>query len=128
MKLNTDRLLSKPNMIFVALAIFSVMVGLSCVSATSDVSNVSEHVLDHSDFTMSVPYTAGTGYHWEISDESYGVDVDDINYVQDHPNTCGSSGTAYFNFHVNSDDYYVKLVLVSPAGDIVDEIDSNMLN
>lgn len=124
MKLNSDRLLSKTNLIFAALAIFSIVVGLSCVSATSDVSGP---ILDNGDFTMSVPYNAGTGYHWEIS-ESTGVDFVDVNYVEDNPGLCGSSGTAYFSFHANSDDYYVKLVLISPAGDIVDEVDSDMLN
>ena len=120
--------LNRTNLIFSALAIFAVVVGLGCVAAADDISSVAAPILDNGDFSMSVPYNAGTGYHWEVSDETYGVDLIDVNYVQDHPNTCGSSGTAYFNFHVNSDSYYVKLVLISPAGDIVDEIDSDMIN
>ena len=35
--------------------------------------------LDSGDFGMSVRFNAGTGYHWEISSESYGVDLIYIN-------------------------------------------------
>lgn len=83
---------------------------------------------DDNDFTMSARYNAGTGYHWEVSPETHGVDLISTNHVQDRPGVCGGSGTVYFSFHVNSDDYYVKLVLISPTGDIVDELDSGMLN
>lgn len=137
--------------LFALLVVFSVFIGISCIAASDvdhnstidDGSNVvvandtlapkdssdSGIILDgNNDFTMSVRYNAGTGYHWEVSPESYGVVVSEPNYVQDHPGLCGSSGTAYFNVHVNSDSYYVKLVLVSPAGDIVDEVDSDMIN
>lgn len=85
-------------------------------------------ILKDNDFTMTVRYNSGTGYCWKVSDETYGVEVNSIDNVLDHPGACGSSGTQYFNFHVTGQDYYVKLVLVSPSGKIVDEVDSNMLN
>lgn len=142
---------NKSHLIFALVAVFSIFVGISCIAAC-DVNNnatiddgsnvvVADNVLEpkdsshsglildgNNDFTMSVRYNSGTGYHWEVSPESYGVDVSEPNYVQDHPGLCGTSGTAYFNVHVNSDNYYVKLVLVSPSGKIVDEVDSDMIN
>lgn len=86
-------------------------------------------VLDgDNNFVMSGRYNGGTGYHWEISPETHGVDLVSQDNVEDHPGACGSSATSYFTFHVNSDDYYVKLILVTPTGDIAGEIDSDMLN
>ena len=151
MKLNFDKIGNKSRIIFAALVIFAMVVGVSCISATDSnqsigiddsniddgavVDEISQETSDsgaivdgNNDFTMTVRYNAGTGYHWEISPETYGVDVNSIDYKVDNPHVVGSSGTAYFNFHVNSDDYYVKLVLISPSGDIVDEVDSNMIN
>lgn len=142
---------NKNHLIFALVAVFTIFVGISCIAAgdvnhnaaVDDGSNaaVASNVLepkdssssgivldDNNDFTMSVRYNAGTGYHWEVSPESYGVVVSEPNYVQDHPDRVGSSGTAYFNVHVTGDSYYVKLVLISPSGKIVDEVDSGMIN
>ena len=83
---------------------------------------------DNGDFSMSARYNTGTGYYWVVSSDSYGVDLISTNNVIDHPDACGSSATSYFKFHVTSDDYYVKLTLLSPTGEIVKEIDSNMIN
>lgn len=83
---------------------------------------------DNNDFTMSARYNAGTGYCWVVSPDSYGVELLSTENVVDHPCCAGSSATAYFNFHVTGEDYYVKLILISPSGDIVREIDSNMIN
>lgn len=121
MKLKLDK-----NIIFVSLLVLALFVGVSSISAADNADN--GPILDDGNFVMTVPYNAGTGYHWEISPETHGVEVNAIKYVEDNPGTCGSSGTGYFNFHVVDNDYYVKLVLISPAGDIVDEIDSGMLN
>ena len=139
------------NKIFILLAVFTLFVGISCISATdidvnsthiddaihsgtenvkiNDTQNDFNAILDdNGNFVMTVPLTAGTGYHWEISSESYGVDLISSEFVEDHPGCCGSSGTDYFNFHANSGDYYVKLVLISPTGEIVKTVDSDMLN
>ena len=113
------------NLVFVSLLVLAVFVGISSISAANADTCP---ILDDGNFVMTVPYNAGTGYHWEISPETHGVEVNSVNFIEDHPGTCGSSGTGYFNFHVVDSDYYVKLVLISPAGDIVNEIDSNMLN
>lgn len=124
----------KSNKIFALLAIFVLFAGISTIAAadnitdTNNVTNTGAVIGDDGNFVMSVPTTAGTGYHWEVSPQSYGVNLNSANFVADHPGTCGSSGTTYFNFHANSGDYYVKLVLISPTGDIVKEIDSDMLN
>ena len=83
---------------------------------------------DSGDFGMSVRFNAGTGYHWEISSESYGVDLLYVSTYFDHPDCVGSSATSYYCFHKNSEDYYVKLILIDPRGNIVDEVDSNMIN
>ena len=153
-----SKLRNRSQFIFVLLVIFSIFVGLSCISATdvdksissvgdvnnlnlekspidSAIDNISEDSSDsgiivdeNNDFTMSVRYTAGTGYHWEVSPESYGVDINSIDYKVDNPKAFGSPGTTFFNFHVNGESYYVKLVLISPSGEIVDEVDSNMVN
>ena len=129
--INLKRLEKMKLNIYTVLVIFVVFASLSCIAA-ADVNANSEGpaiVLDESNnFVMSVPYNAGTGYHWEVSPETHGVSFESVNYEVDHPGLCGSSGTAYFNFHVEDSDYYVKLVLISPAGDIVDEVDSNMIN
>lgn len=113
------------SLILTALVIFSVFVALSGVSA-ADADNVAP--TDNGNFVMTVPYNAGTGYHWEVACETYGVEVNSIDFVEDHPGTLGSSGTGYFSFHIIDDDYYVKLVLISPSGEIVNEVDSNMVN
>lgn len=116
-------------MTLISLVALSLFVGVGCISAADNSVSDLNAVPDlNNDFTMTVPYTAGTGYHWEVSPETHGVDIGKINFVEDHPGCLGSSGTVYFNFHVNSDDYYVKLVLISPTGEIVNEVDSNMLN
>ena len=66
---------------------------------------------------------------WKVSPETHGVEVSKPYYVIDHPSLMGSSDTVYFDIHVISDDYYVKLVLVSIITcQIVNEIDSNMIN
>ena len=111
MKLNLNK-----NIVFAALAVFSVFVALSCVAAA-------DNGADDGSFVMSVPYNAGTGYHWEVSPDSYGVELVSNEYVQDHPGLCGSSGTAYFTFDItDANSHFAKLVLISPAGNIVDEV------
>ncbi len=110
--------------IFSLLAVFAILVSVSCISA----ADATENSADTGVFEMTVPYNAGTGYHWEISSETHGVNVLSVNHVEDNPGTCGSSGTAYFKFQPTSDQYYVKLVLLSPTGEIVKEVDSDMLN
>lgn len=122
------------NLIFISLAIFSVFIALSSISAadldmndTVAVDSIPEHI-EPSDFTMSARYNEGTGYHWEVSPETHGATFESVDSVTDHPGTCGSSATDYFHFKITSDDYYIKLVLISPTGDIVKELDSDMVN
>ena len=79
-------------------------------------------IRDDSDFTMTARYNGGTAYYWEVSPDSYGVELVSQNNVLDHPNACGSSGTQYFNFKIINEDYFVKLIKVGPNGNIVDEI------
>jgi hypothetical protein len=122
MNLNLE---NKSLLIFSLLVVFAVLVSVSCISA-ADADNTC--IEKGCAFTMSAPYNAGTGYHWEISPETYGVHALPVKTVEDHPGTCGSSATAYFKFIPTSSDYYVKLVLISPTGDIVKELDSDMLN
>ncbi len=83
---------------------------------------------DNGDFIMSARYNTGTGYYWVVSSDSYGVDLSSIDNVVDYPDYSGSSATSYYKFHVTGDDYYVKLILLSPTGEVVKEIDSNMIN
>ena len=128
MKLKFEK---KIHIALISLVIFSLLVGISAISAAdTDANNATNTgvILNNGTFDMSVPCTAGTGYHWEVSPETYGADVSSGEFVADYPGYAGSSGTVYFNVHVNSDDYYVKLILISPTGDIVDEVESNMLN
>ncbi len=74
--------------------------------------------------------SGSTGYHWVISPETYGVDLISRNNYLDNPDPrlAGSASTTVFDFHITSDDYYVKLILVTPSGQIAEEIDSNMIN
>ena len=127
MKTNFDR---KIQVALISLVALSLFVGISCISAADIDANGNLNVIPdcNNDFTMTVPLTAGTGYHWEVSPETYGVDIGGHKFVEDNPGCLGSSGTEYFNFHINSDDFYVKLVLINPTGEIVKEVDSNMIN
>ena len=122
---------NKNHLILAFVVVFSICMGMSCIAAselnqkTLDTQKDSGPILDdNNDFTMSAKYNAGTGYMWKVSPETHGVNVAEPRYVVDHPNTFGSSGTVY----LISDDYYVKLILVSPSGKVVDEIDSDMVN
>jgi len=120
------KFLNNKSLIMAALVVFVALVGFSAISAANIDSGV---VLDeNNNFVMNVPYNSGTGYHWEVSSDSYGVELVNESYVVDHPDAAGSSGTAYFTFHVNDDEYCAKLILISPSGDVVDEVDSDMLN
>ena len=106
------------NKVFTALVILTLFVGLSCASAAVADTNASIH----NDFTMAAKYNAGTGYHWEVSPDSYGVKLIGQKNVIDHPGTCGSSGTAYFHFVKTGDEGLAKIVLISPTGEIVDSM------
>lgn len=139
MKLNFDILKDNSRFVLLALVVLSAFVGLGCIaasdnnidSATGIVADISNPgiILDGDNcFQMTVPYNSGTGFHWEVSPETHGVELVSEEYVADHPDMCGTSGTGYFSFHVVSDDYYVKLVLISPSGEVVDSVDSNMIN
>lgn len=135
---------NKIHVALISLVVFSLLVGISAISATDVNTNNNDSglmndgafgqtndpgiILNNGSFVMSVPYTAGTGYHWEVSPETHGADVSFDKFVEDHPDCVGSSGTCYFNVHVNSDDYYVKLVLIDPNGEIVNQVDSDMIN
>lgn len=93
--------------------------------------NLIPEKVDEDCFVMTVRgASASTGYHWIIGSETHGVDLVSEKHVLDDPNPLlfGSARTDYFTFHINSDDYYVKLLLVTPAGNIVEEVDSNMIN
>ena len=131
MKLNWDKISNTTQIIIVALVIFSIFAGLSCVAAADiDASSINhDNSLDMNRvLTMTARYNAGTGYHWEVSPETHGVTLMTVKNIVDHPGTCGSSGTRIYKFLKQEKDYYVKLVYVSPSGEIVKEIDSNMLN
>ena len=135
MKLNFDIVKNNPHTIFALFIVFSIFAGLTCSFAANADLSTSDNagpILDqNNNFVMSVPLTGGTGYHWEVSPDSYGVTLTDSYFVENHPGAAGSSGTYYFHFNVNDGnegDFYAKIVLVSPTGDIVKEVDSNMLN
>ena len=84
---------------------------------------------ENNNFTMTAKYHSGTPSIWKVSPESYGVEISKPQYVVDHPSLMGFSGTVYFNIHVISDDYYVRLVLVNiVTGAVVDEMDSDFLD
>lgn len=119
----------KNKIILASLLALTLFVSLGSICASEIMDDVNSPIIDdNNDFTMSARYNTGTGYYWQVSPESYGVELISTNYEVDHPDTCGSSATAFFNFHINSDDYYVKLILISPTGEIVNELDSNMIN
>ncbi|MBE6504466.1 MAG: hypothetical protein E7Z73_01800 [Methanobrevibacter millerae] len=66
----------KSNKIFALLAIFVLFAGISTIAAadnitdTNNVTNTGAVIGDDGNFVMSVPTTAGTGYHWEVSPQS----------------------------------------------------------
>ncbi len=66
------------NIIFVSLLVLALMAGINSISAQDVNANINDTEADYS-FTMAVPYNAGTGYHWEISPESHGIEVISIN-------------------------------------------------
>lgn len=127
MKLKLDMIKNKSGIVLAALLVLSAFISIGCISA-SDVGSAGPVLDDDGNFVMSVPYNGGTGYHWKVSSDSYGVDLVSKHNEIDHPGLSGSSATAYFTFHANSDDYCAKLILISPSGDVVKEVDSNMLN
>ena len=162
MKLDFNNFNKNSKAVFMLLVVLSIFVGISCISA-SDVANntvdqnvtpIDINVPDSSNsgiildsngcFVMSLRGASGsTGYHWEISPETYGVDLVSHEYVLDHDSHhhslpgeyqrhdisfIGGAGTDYYTFHVNGDNYYVKLILIAPNGDIVKEVDSDMIN
>lgn len=126
MKLLSDKLGTKSQVIVMTLVVLSIFVGLSCVAA-ADVDANGAQVNDtslihpaHNDIVkMAVRFNAGTGYHWEVAPETNGVTLMTKNIVLDHPNTTGSSGTVFYSFLKQNKHCYVKLVLVSPTGEIV---------
>ena len=117
------------------LAIFSVFVCLSCVSAADNVSDVSSdnnsaeisHVTQGSKIPclpVTVEYTSGTGYHWEISPETYGATLMTHHKVADDSSLLGTTGTETFNFFIpNSHHFFIKLVEFDPNGNIVDSVE-----
>ena len=121
------------NKLFVLFVVLAVFASLSAIAAAdvSDNGSVSAHgtnfhphhpVAKNKVLTMTARYNAGTGYHWEISPKTHGVTLMTTNYIQHHPGTTGSSGTVVYKFLVqNKKHYYVKLVLVDPRGNVVDE-------
>lgn len=61
--------------LILVLVLFVALIGVSAISATNIDSGI---VLDeNNNFVMSVPYNSGTGYHWEVSSDSYGVELVD---------------------------------------------------
>ena len=144
---------NKNNLIFALAVVFSIFVGMTCIAAAEVNQQVSDDSLatevnqsddslgdighraisdyntdDNIDFTMSARYNGGSGFMWKVSPETHGAEVSKPRYVLDQPLSFGGSGTVYFDVHVTSDDYYVKLILVGPTGQVVDEIDSDMVN
>lgn len=80
-------------------------------------------------FNITVKSNPTTGYHWELSDESYGVELVNHTFVSDNPTLTGSGGADTFVFKVlQNDNYYTKIVLIAPDGSIVNSTDSNNLN
>ncbi|MCQ2964144.1 MAG: protease inhibitor I42 family protein [archaeon] len=82
-------------------------------------------------FNITVKSNPTTGYHWELSDESYGVELVNHTFVSDNPALTGSGGADTFVFKVlqnAKDNYYAKIVLIAPDGSIVNSTDSNNLN
>lgn len=82
-------------------------------------------------FEIVVKSNYSTGYHWELSNESYGVELVNHSFVSDNSNLTGAGGTDTFVFNIlpNSEDkYYAKIVLIAPDGSIVNSTDSNNLN
>ena len=82
---------NKIHVALISLVVFSLLVGISAISATDVNTNNNDSglmndgafgqtndpgiILNNGSFVMSVPYTAGTGYHWEVSPETHGADV-----------------------------------------------------
>ena len=124
MKLQLNK---KSQIIAVALVIFTVFVGLSCAAA-ADVDAGSQMAPNNNILKMSAKFTSGTGFHWEVAPETHGVTFMGNKFVQDHPKAIGTSGTLYFSFLKQSPDYYVKLNYMSPCGEIIKSVDSDMLN
>lgn len=129
--MNLNKLSFTSQVIIVALVVFTLFVGLSCVSA-ADVDASGCHINDTSahikNLHMSVKYNVGTGYHWEITPKTHGVTLMSKTIVQDKHGVSGSTATVHYTFLKHSKDYYVQLALISPTGKIVKVVDSDMLN
>ena len=127
MKKFSDKFARKSQVMAVALVIFSIFVGLSCVAA-ADVTNV-DHSLEKNDILkMTVKCNPGSGFHWEVSPKTHGATLMTKNVVQDNPGTCGDSETVFYSFLKQQPDAYVQLALISPSGNVVKVVDSDMLN
>lgn len=129
MKLELDKIGNKSQVILVSLVILTIFVGLSCASAASVDANACNGIKAKSDvLTMTVKYNSGIGAHWEVAPETHGVTFMSKKFIPDHPDASGSSGTLKYSFLKQSQDYYVKLVLIDSSGKIIKVVDSDMLN
>lgn len=79
---------------------------------------------------LSVVSNPSTGYYWEISDTTHGVELINQKWVANHPGALGGSGIEHYSFRILSDDYNVRIVEINarnqlPTGKFIDD---SMLN
>lgn len=97
-------------------------VGLSYDDA-SIMAEDSDGEIEDEDKYFELSGTSHAGWHWEVSSDSYGVELvsryDVVN--RPSPTWVGESGTTYFKFHIISDNCFAKIVLINPQGYIQDQ-------
>ena len=97
-------------------------VGLSYDDASIMAEDSNEEIEDEDKY-FELSGASRAGWHWEVSSDSYGVELvsryDVVN--RPSPTWVGESGTTYFKFHIISDNCFAKIVLINPQGYIQDQ-------
>ena len=71
-------------------------------------------IIDEDTLILSAKESGSVPYRWEVSDDTYGVELINTTYEQYNPGLAGSSGVRSFIFKIlNPDDYYAKIIEVS---------------
>ena len=71
-------------------------------------------VIDGDKLILSAKEIGGTPYKWEVSSDTYGVELINTTFEPFNPELEGSAGVRSFIFKIlNPDDYYAKIIEVS---------------
>ncbi len=73
---------------------------------------------EDNNFVVTLDFDNKSPFHWEITQDTYGAYLDSTMSVVNFPDR--STGTTYYNFHVADDHFFVRMILVDAAGNVID--------